>query len=84
MNKEELIKKFKAKIEANSKELEKEIENLMNKYNIDTITDTPDFIIAEYLMTCLRNYLVTKNKVEKWFGKRITINGVEELKENKQ
>lgn len=69
-------------LEKNSKQLEKDIEVLMNQYNVDTMTDTPDFILASYLMTCLRNYMVTKTDTEEWFGKRITINGVEEVSKN--
>ena len=70
-------------LEKNSKQLEKDIEVLMNQYNIDTMTDTPDFILASYLMTCLRNYMITKTDTEEWFGKRITINGVEEVNYDK-
>lgn len=66
-------------LEKNMKDLEKDIEVLMNQYNVDTMTDTPDFILASYVMTCLRNYMVTKTDTEAWFGKRITINGVEEI-----
>lgn len=77
MNNEDIIKNF---IISNEEKLEKELESLMNRYNIDTITDTPDFILAKYLMYNLRNYLITKSDTESWFGKRITINGVEELK----
>lgn len=69
-------------LEKNMKDLEKDIEVLMNQYNVDTLTDTPDFILASYLMTCLRNYMVTKIDAEEWFGKRITINGVEEISKN--
>lgn len=77
MNNADIIKNF---IISNEEKLEKELESLMNKYNIDAITDTPDFILAKYLMHNLRNYLITKSDTESWFGKRITINGVEELK----
>lgn len=66
-------------VKNNEKKLQKEIEQLMNKYNVDIQTDTPDFILAEYLMSNLRIYLVTKSDTEKWFGKRITINGIEEI-----
>ena len=74
-----MIEELKKIIKENEQKLQKEIETLMNKYNIDTITDTPDFILAEYLMNNLRNYLITKSNVEQWFGKKITINGVKDL-----
>ena len=45
---------FEKIIKENEQKLQKEIETLMNKYNIDTITDTPDFILAEYLMNNLK------------------------------
>ena len=78
MNYEKIIKE----ISNRDKNLKKDIEVLINKYNYDAMTDTPDFVLAEYLMNCLRNYLVTKYNTEEWFGKRITINGVEEIDKN--
>lgn len=62
--------------------IEKEITEIFNKYGLDTITDTPDYILADYVMTSLYAYLKTKEKTEKWFGKKITINGVEDLKDS--
>lgn len=61
------------------KEIEKEITKIFNKYGLDNITDIPDFILADYVMTCLYALLKTKGDTEKWFGKRITINGIEEI-----
>jgi hypothetical protein len=48
--------------------LEQEIETLLNKNCIDDDTDTPDFILAEYLMGCLKTYKETIAARDKWFG----------------
>ena len=32
---------------------EKELTDLINKFNIERLPDMPDFIIAKYLCTCL-------------------------------
>lgn len=60
-------------------EIEKEITKIFNKHNLDTITDTPDYILADYVMTCLYAFFKAKGDIEKWFGKKITINGIEDL-----
>ena len=60
-------------------DIEKEITKIFNKYGLDIITDTPDFILADYIMTCLYAFLKTKGDIEKWYGKKLTINGVEDL-----
>lgn len=33
-----------------------ELESLLNRYSMDTKTNTPDFILAEYLLACLGAY----------------------------
>ena len=33
-----------------------EIEQAINRHSIENGSDTPDFILAEYLIDCLRNY----------------------------
>ena len=48
--------------------LEQEIETLLNKNCIDNDTDTPDFILAKYLMNCLEVYKETVAARDKWFG----------------
>ena len=63
-------------------EIEKEITEIFNKHGLDTIVDKPDYILADYVMTSLYAYLKAKTNTEKWFGKKITINGVEDLKDS--
>lgn len=35
---------------------EKELEALLNKYNKEKPSDTPDYVLAEYLVSCLDSY----------------------------
>ena len=34
----------------------KEVEELVNRLSIDNECNTPDFILADYLVNCLQNY----------------------------
>lgn len=34
----------------------KELESLINKHTLENESDTPDFILAEYLKDCLKAY----------------------------
>lgn len=47
---------------------EKELEALINKYSIENGSDTPDFLIAEFMSNCLIAYQQVVTKRDKWFG----------------
>ena len=49
-------------------ELEKELTALLNKCSAENDSDTPDFILAEYLMACLKAFEITVFKRDKWYG----------------
>lgn len=53
---------------------EKELRNLINRYSQENGSDTPDFILAEYLNNCLKIFNDTLTKREKWYGR--TSNGI--------
>lgn len=53
-------------------EFRKEIENLINSHSLENGSDTPDFILAEYLTDCLETFDKTIQKREKWYGREIT------------
>jgi hypothetical protein len=48
-------------------EFEKELVGLINTYCIENESDTPDFILTEYIMGCLDNYAKTTRARDKWF-----------------
>lgn len=46
----------------------KELSSLINKANLEPVSDTPDYILAEYLWDCLVSYRNVINKRDEWFG----------------
>jgi hypothetical protein len=71
----------------NKKGFKKELEQLLNKYSIDNDTNTPDFILADYLTGCIKVYNKTTVKRDDWSGRGHGIIELEaptpELKSNK-
>jgi hypothetical protein len=52
---------------------EQELERLINRYSQERASNTPDFILAQYLLMCLAawNHGVTQR--EQWYGRLPTI-----------
>ena len=49
--------------------LRKDIEGLLNKHNMESGSDTPDFILATYLMNCLWAFDIAVRNRESWYGR---------------
>lgn len=47
----------------------KELEILINKYSMENGSDTPDFLLAEYLMCQLRTWDQYVTRREEWYGR---------------
>lgn len=60
-----------------------ELTSLLNRYSKENGSNTPDFILAEYLICCLENYNTTLQSREKWYGREINNNKIEEIKSEK-
>ena len=54
----------------NSKQInfEQELTQLLNKYSKENDSNTPDFILSEYLQGCLNTYNKTLKARDKWFN----------------
>lgn len=52
----------------NEIEFIKDLAILINKYNRESISRTPDFILAEYLNGCLNNFEVIVNTRAAWYS----------------
>ena len=50
-----------------------DLENLINKYSLENKSNTPDFILADYLISCLKNFEKTSRRREKWYRKPLHI-----------
>ncbi len=47
----------------------KELETVINKHCQENGSNTPDFILAEYLESCLYSFDCAVNAREKWYGR---------------
>lgn len=46
-----------------------EIETTLNRYSAEAGSNTPDFILAEYLMQCLKSFNAAVCAREAWYGR---------------
>jgi hypothetical protein len=46
---------------------EKELETLINKYSKDNLSNTPDFILANYVNSCLYVFETATLARDKWY-----------------
>ena len=53
--------------------LERDIRNAINKHSAENGSNTPDFILAEYLGSCLIAFNEASRAREKWYGKELKI-----------
>ena len=47
---------------------EVELRSFLNRHSMENSSNTPDFILAEYLMKCLEAFNETSVAREKWYG----------------
>ena len=53
------------------------LERLINRYSEENGSDTPDYILADYLSGCLRAFNIATKIRDKWHGFNPNINEVE-------
>ncbi len=53
-------------------EFEKQLEELINKHSKENDSNTPDWILADYISKCLKAFNETVNAREKWHGRTAT------------
>ena len=47
----------------------KELEVLINKYSKENASNTPDWILAQYLLGCLSAFETATQQRETWYGR---------------
>jgi len=50
---------------------EKELRKLINLASMESMSNTPDLILAEYLNSCLRAFNVATRARERWYGRKV-------------
>lgn len=55
----------------------KELETLINRYSLENNSNTPDFLLADYLTKCLDIYEDIVNKNNDWHGRQNHKNSIE-------
>lgn len=61
------------------KSFEQELSELINKHSLEGNSNTPDFILAEYMSKCLENFNTTSVARERWYGQALSIASTREL-----
>ena len=47
-----------------------ELQHLLNKFSIENGSNTPDFMLANYLVDCLKTFDSIVNAREQWYGRQ--------------
>ena len=50
------------------KDLRGELEEVINNHSLENGSNTPDYILADYLLGCLENFDDATRRRNKWFG----------------
>jgi len=54
-------------------DFEHALTSVINKYSKENDSNTPDFILAQFLISCLDAFGITSLKRERWYGKNLCI-----------
>jgi hypothetical protein len=54
-------------IQITKTKFQKELEKLINKYSIENHSNTPDFLLAQFIMNCLNSYIMVLKARDEWY-----------------
>ena len=57
----------------NIEEFKKDLIGLLNKHSMENGSNTPDFILGDYLVNCLLSFNSISKQREKWYGRDLSI-----------
>lgn len=55
------------------------LTRLLNRYNLEGGSDTPDFLLADYLIQCLAVFDVTMAHREAWYGRQVGVKSPQDV-----
>lgn len=50
-------------------DFEKELQALINRCSIENDSNTPDWLLAQYLISCMDAFTVATQQRETWYGR---------------
>jgi hypothetical protein len=59
---------------------ENELRGLINSYSKENESNTPDFILAKYMIKCLDAFTEASTSRERWYGRKLENENSGELK----
>ncbi len=62
---------------------EQQLSSLLNRNSKENASNTPDYLLAEYLSACLENYNSIVKKRDAWFGIDVLERQNSDLKDKK-
>ena len=65
-------------VEIKEKDFRSKLEELINHHSMENGSNTPDFILAEYLDNCLQNFDRTVKRREEWYGREPQLLNIDE------
>jgi len=75
MSQKNVLLRFKIVI---MKKFRKELEKLINKYSLENRSNTPDFILSDYLVGCLKLFDETLETREWWYRENMDNKKIDE------
>jgi len=51
----------------NGTDFTRRLEELINEYSMENESNTPDFVLAEYLRKCMQNFAEATKARDKWY-----------------
>lgn len=59
---------------------EEDIRAVINSHNQENLSNTPDFILACYLVECMNSFDMAVSRREEWYGREIIDGNSQQVK----
>lgn len=53
-----------------------ELQSLVNRHSVENASNTPDFILAQYIAGCLATFATAVQQRETWYGREASPSAV--------
>lgn len=63
------IEEDQSKTTIGKNDFQTELRKLLNRHSMENDSNTPDFILAEYMLNCLKAFNTATQQRETWYGR---------------